>query len=68
MGDINRDPALDRRDDDPRPSIEQAVESRKDEAEAADGGGTHSVGNAVGDEDGVSGSRGEVKNQDVAQQ
>lgn len=63
MSDTNRD-----RDDDPRPDIQQAVESRKDEAEAAGGGGTESVGNAIGDEDGVSGSRGEVKNQDVTQQ
>ena len=58
----------DTRHEDERSDIEQAVESRRDEAAAAGGGGATAVGNAIGDEDGVSGSRGEVKNQDRTQQ
>ena len=60
MTDIHRE--------DERPDIEQAVASRADEAKAAGGGAKESVGNAVGDEDGVSGSRAETKNQDRTQQ
>ena len=52
------------RDDDPRSDLEQAVQSRSDEADAAGGGAATSVGNRIGDEDGVSGSRGDVKSQD----
>lgn len=68
MGDINRDPALDRNPEDPRSDIQQAVESRADEAEAADGGGATSALDPTGVPDGVSGTAGEVKNQDRTQQ
>lgn len=68
MGDTNRDPELDRADKDPRSDIEQAVQSRTDEAEAADGGGTTSPLEPAGVADGVSGTAGEVKNQDRNQQ
>lgn len=53
---------------DERSDIEQAVDSRKDESEAAGGGAAKSVGNEIGDEDGVSGSRADVKNQDRTEQ
>ena len=56
------------REDDPRSDLEQIVQSRSDEADAAGGGDSESIANRPGDEDGVSGSRGEVKNQDVTQQ
>lgn len=56
------------RDDDPRSDIEQAVQSRADEADAAGGGGTTSPLEPAGVEDGVSGTAGEVKNQDRNQQ
>lgn len=55
-------------DKDPRPDIEQAVQSRSDEADAAGGGAKESVANGPGDSDGVSGTAGEVKNQDLTQQ
>lgn len=54
--------------DDPRSDIEQAVQSRSDEADAAGGGGTSGIASGPGDEDGVSGTAGEVKNQDKMQQ
>ncbi|MDP5277890.1 hypothetical protein Q9Q95_03040 [Sphingomonas sp. DG1-23] len=56
------------REDDPRPDIEQAVESRADEADAAGGGGNSSPLESTGVADGVSGTAGEVKNQDRTQQ
>jgi hypothetical protein len=68
MGDINRDPELDRKPEDPRSDIQQAVESRADAAEAADGGGDTSPLEPAGVYDGVGGTAGEVKNQDKAQQ
>ena len=46
--------------DDPRPDIQQAVESRKDEAIAAGGGARESVGST----DGPNGAGGDVRNQD----
>jgi hypothetical protein len=67
MGDTNRDPALDR-EDDPRSDLEQIVESRADEAKAANGGETDSALEPTGIYDGVGGTAGEVKNQDRAQQ
>ena len=54
------------RDDDPRSDIEQVVESRKDEAERADGGEDSSPLEDAGAEDGAGGAAGVVKNQDVA--
>jgi len=54
--------------DDPRSDIEQAVQSRSDEADAAGGGGKSGIAAGPGDEDGVSGTAGEVKNQDKMQQ
>lgn len=76
MGDINRDPELDRADagKDPRPDIEQAVQSRSDEADAdadadaTEGGDDTSPLEPTGIPDGVSGTAGEVKNQDRTQQ
>jgi hypothetical protein len=70
MGDINRDPELDRADagKDPRSDIEQAVQSRSDEADAAEGGDDTSPLEPTGIPDGVSGTAGEVKNQDRTQQ
>jgi hypothetical protein len=68
MGDINRDPALDRGDQDSRSDLEQEVESRRDAAEAADGGAATSPLEPAGAPDGVGGTAGEVKNQDRTQQ
>ncbi|MBO9624676.1 MAG: hypothetical protein J7500_18360 [Sphingomonas sp.] len=55
-------------EDDPRPDIQQAVESRADEAERAKGGGNTSPLEPTGVHDGVGGTAGEVKNQDRTQQ
>ncbi|MCD2325461.1 hypothetical protein LQ953_15690 [Sphingomonas sp. IC-56] len=54
--------------DDPRSDIEQAVQARSDEADAHGGGGTSGIGAGAGEDDGVSGTAGEVKNQDRMQQ
>ncbi|NIJ18890.1 hypothetical protein FHS95_000559 [Sphingomonas naasensis] len=54
--------------DDPRSDLEQAVQSRADEADAAGGGGTESPLEPTGIPDGVGGTAGEVKNQDRTQQ
>lgn len=54
--------------DNQRTDIEQAVESRSDEADAAKGGADTSPLEPSGVPDGVSGTAGEVKNQDSAQQ
>jgi hypothetical protein len=67
MTDTNRDPQTGR-DDDPRSDIEQAVQSRSDEADAAGGGEPTSPLEPTGTYDGVSGTAGEVKNQDKMQQ
>jgi hypothetical protein len=53
---------------DPRSDLEQAVQSRSDEANAAGGGAKTSILDGAGQEDGVSGTAGEVKNQDTMQQ
>jgi hypothetical protein len=53
---------------DDRSDIEQAVDSRADEAEAAKGGDTTSPLEPTGVADGVGGTAGEVKNQDKTQQ
>ncbi|HVJ03722.1 MAG TPA: hypothetical protein VM662_16205 [Sphingomonas sp.] len=55
-------------EEDPRPDIQQAVESRSDEADRAGGGGKTSPLEPTGVPDGVSGTAGEVKNQDRTQQ
>lgn len=68
MSDSNRDPEIDRQEDDPRSDLEQAVQSRRDAAEAADGGAATSPLEPTGIPDGVGGTAGEVKNQDKAQQ
>lgn len=54
--------------DDPRSDLEQAVQSRSDEAAAAQGGDKESPLAPNGVPDGVSGTAGEVKNQDRTQQ
>ncbi len=54
--------------DDPRSDLEQAVQSRADEAKTAGGGADTSALEPTGVEDGVSGTAGEVKNQDRTQQ
>ena len=54
--------------DDSRSDLEQAVRSRADEADAAGGGDAHSPLESTGVADGVSGTAGEVKNQDRTQQ
>ena len=54
--------------DDPRSDIEQAVQSRADEAKAAGGGDVLPARDPGGMDDGVSGTAGEVKNQDRTQQ
>ncbi|WP_404333416.1 hypothetical protein AB2M62_10125 [Sphingomonas sp. MMS12-HWE2-04] len=64
MNDIDRDT----QSDDPRSDIQQAVESRADEAKAFKGDGSTSAQESTGVLDGVGGTAGEVKNQDKAQQ
>lgn len=55
--------------DDPRSDLEQTVQSRSDEADAAGGGGgQRSPLEPTGIADGVGGTAGEVKNQDRTQQ
>lgn len=53
--------------EDSRSDLQQAVESRADEV-AARGSDPQSIANGPGDDDGVSGTAGEVKNQDRNQQ
>ena len=60
--------ARDDTDADPRSDIQQAVESRSDEADAAGGGANTSPLEPTGVYDGVSGTAGEVKDQDRTQQ
>lgn len=67
MSDTSDSPR-DRKSEDSRSDIEQAVESRSDEADAAGGGGARSPLEPTGVPDGVSGTAGEVKNQDRTQQ
>ncbi len=57
-----------RRDDDARSDIEQAVASRSDAVERGEGGDEPETFTATGDHDGNSGTGGEVKNQDLTQQ
>ncbi|MEZ0243311.1 MAG: hypothetical protein ACAH11_08040 [Sphingomonas sp.] len=68
MGDANRDPELDRQKPDPRSDLEQVTGARSDAAEAADGVDSTSPLEPTGVADGVSGTAGEVKNQDEAAQ
>jgi hypothetical protein len=53
---------------DARPDLEQAVESRADDADAAEGGADSSALEPTGVKDGVGGTAGEVKNQGQDQQ
>jgi hypothetical protein len=55
-------------EDDPRSDLKQAVQSRADEAKAAGGGAVQPARDPAGMDDGVSGTAGEVKNQDRNQQ
>ena len=55
-------------EDDPRSDLEQAVQSRADEAKAAGGGNGLPARESAGMDDGVSGTAGEVKNQGRNQQ
>ncbi|WP_188055683.1 hypothetical protein [Sphingosinithalassobacter sp. CS137] len=57
-----------RTDDDSRSDLKQAVESRSDAADAANGGDDGSPLEPTGVDDGVSGTAGVVKNQDKTQQ
>ncbi len=59
---------LERRDDDARSDLEQAVASRSDAVERGEGGDEPETFTATGDFDGNSGTGGEVKNQDLSQQ
>lgn len=56
------------RDDDARSDIEQAVQSRSDAVERGEGGPEPETMTAPGMTDGVGGTGGEVRNQDVDQQ
>jgi hypothetical protein len=60
MGDINRDPELDRGAEDPGTDLAERVESRGDDFEAA--GEEVSPREPAGVEDGVSGTAGEATN------
>ncbi len=57
-----------RRDDDARSDIEQAVSARSDAVERGEGGPEPSTFTDTGRFDGNSGTGGEVKNQDLTQQ
>ncbi|MBM6574991.1 hypothetical protein KCP91_01290 [Microvirga sp. SRT01] len=57
-----------RRDDDARSDIEQAVESRSDAVERGEGGPEPETLTSAGEFSGVSGDGGVVKNQDLTQQ
>ena len=57
-----------RRDDDARSDIEQAVQSRSDAVERGEGGPEPDPMTRTGDYSGVSGDGGEVKNQDLTAQ
>ncbi len=54
--------------DDPRPDIVQAVEARSDAVARGEGGEEPSPFTAPGEEDGVGGTGGEVKNDTETQQ
>ena len=66
MGDINRDPELDRSKPDPRSDLERVVGGDSEEAEAQDGGSAAKPTplEPTGVADGVGGTGGDVKNQD----
>ncbi|MFS0771540.1 hypothetical protein [Sphingomonas sp. 1P08PE] len=57
-----------RRDDDARSDIEQAVQARSDAVERGEGGTEPETFTKTGQFDGNSGTGGEVKNQDLTQQ
>lgn len=54
--------------DDERPDIQQAVEARSDAVARGEGGAEPDRFTKTGEPDGVGGTGGEVKNQDLAQQ
>ena len=56
------------REDDARSDIEQAVEARSDAVERGEGGPESSLLTDTGQHDGVGGTGGVVRNQDVDQQ
>ena len=70
MGDINRDPELDRIRPDPHSALERVTGADSEAAETQDGGGATKPTplETTGAEDGVGGTAGEVKNQDRAAQ
>ncbi len=57
-----------RRDDDARSDIEQAVEARSDAVERGEGGPEPETFTSTGEHDGVGGTGGVVRNQDLDQQ
>lgn len=64
----NPDSANEAREDDPRSDIEQAVQARSDAVARGEGGNEPETFTATGDHDGVGGTGGEVRNQDMDQQ
>lgn len=64
MGDMNRDPDLDRGPADPGSDLEERVKARGDEADAAGTGKGTTPREPAGVEDGVAGTAGQVGNQD----
>ena len=70
MGDINRDPELDRQTADPRARPEKLTGADSYAAEAQDGGSAtkQTPLEPTGQPDGVAGTGGETKNQDATAQ
>jgi len=66
--DTNPDSPPPARDDDARSDIEQAVQARSDAVERGEGGPESSVLTDPGEHDGVGGTGGVVRNQDLDQQ
>jgi hypothetical protein len=67
MGDVDRDPELDRKADDPRSDLEQVVQSRADEVTEKGAANTSPL-EPAGAEDGIGGTAVTVKNQDKTAQ
>lgn len=66
--DPNPDSPPGARDDDARSDLEQVVEARSDAVERGEGGPESAILTDSGEHDGVSGTGGVVRNQDVDQQ
>jgi hypothetical protein len=64
MGDMNRDPDLDRTPADPGSDLAETVKARGDDTDAAGTADKTSPLEPTGVEDGVGGTAGMVKNQD----